>query len=214
MHGADRNAITAGPQPPNSRSRQRTNATEGPQLRLYLSGTDPEQQKLFFSEQGTGMLRSAACRKGAGSREKKRTDNPNDGGPADHNETTVRRHTDGWRRREGGPGEETDRKSERRRIGGSLRDNSPAANRRMAAERRRTGKEAGSDNARHICRRRSPQRAYSDPGTRFGAADKIKFSTDTPVILQTINGGILKNVNYFSYFCINWKIMNLNAEVL
>ena len=73
---------------------------------------------------------------------------------------------------------------------------------------------AGPDNARHICRRRSPQRAYSDPGTRFGAADKIKFSTDTPVILQTINGGILKNVNYFSYFCINWKIMNLNAEVL
>ena len=78
------------------------------------------------------------------------------------------------------------------------------------------GKEpaAGSDNAQHICPRRSPQRAYSDPGTRFGAADKIKFSTDTPVIPQTINGGILKNVNYFSYFCINWKIMNLNAEVL
>ena len=77
-----------------------------------------------------------------------------------------------------------------------------------------SGPAAGSDNARHICRRHSPQRAYSDPGTRFGAADKIKFSTDTPVILQTINGGILKNVNYFSYFCINWKIMNLNAEVL
>lgn len=103
MHGADRNAITAGPQPPNSRSRRRTIAAEGPLPRLYLSGTDPEQQKLFFSEQGTGMLRSAACRKGAGSREKKRTDNPNDGGPADHNETTVRRQTDGWRRREGGP---------------------------------------------------------------------------------------------------------------
>ena len=78
------------------------------------------------------------------------------------------------------------------------------------------GKEpaAGSDNAQHICPRRSPQRAYSDPENGLGAADKIKFSTDTPVILQTINGGILKNVNYFSYFCINWKIMNLNAEVL
>ena len=160
------------------------------------------------------MLRSAACRKGAGSREKKRTDNPNDGGPADHNETTVRRHTDGWRRREGGPGEETDRKSERRRIGGSLRDNSPAANRRVAAERRRTGKEAGSDDTRHTSPSHSPQRAYSDPENGLGAADKIKFSTDTPVILQTINGRILKNVNYFSYFCINWKIMNLNAEVL
>ena len=214
MHGADRNAITAGPQPPNSRSRRRTIAADRPQPRLYLSGTDPEQQKLFFSEQETGMPRSAACRKGAGSREKKRTDTPNGGGPADRNKTTVRRHTDGWRRREGGPGEETDRKSERRRIGGSLRDNSPAANRRVAAERRRTGKEAGSDDTRHTSPRRSPQRAYSDPGTRFGAADKIKFSTDTPVILQTINGGILKNVNYFSYFCINWKIMNLNAEVL
>ena len=23
----------------------------------------------------------------------------------------------------------------------------------------------------------------------------------------------LGNLNYFSYFCINWKIMNLNAEV-
>ena len=30
MHGADRNAITAGPQPPNSRSRRRTIAAEGP----------------------------------------------------------------------------------------------------------------------------------------------------------------------------------------
>ena len=177
-------------------------------------GRTRSNRSSFFSEQETGMLRNAACRKGAGSREKKRTDTPNGGGPADRNKTTVRRQTDGWRRREGGPGEETDRKSERRRIGGSLRDNSPAANRRVAAERRRTGKEAGSDDTRHTSPRRSPQRAYSDPGTRFGAADKIKFSTDTPVILQTINGGILKNVNYFSYFCINWKIMNLNAEVL
>ena len=112
------------------------------------------------------------------------------------------------------PGEETDRHPERRRTGGSQQNNSPAANRRVAAERRRTGKEAGSDDTRHICRRHSPQRAYSDPENGLGTADKIKFSTDTPVILQTINGRILKNVNYFSYFCINWKIMNLNAEVL
>ena len=179
MHGADRNAITAGPQPPNSRSRQRTNAAEGPQPRLYLSGTDPEQQKLFFF--GTRNWNAPECSVPERSRQ---------------------------------PGEETDRHPERRRTGGSQQNNSPAANRRVAAERRRTGKEAGSDDTRHTSPRRSPQRAYSDPENGLGTADKIKFSTDTPIILQTINGRILKNVNYFSYFCINWKIMNLNAEVL
>ena len=190
MHGADRNAITAGPQPPNSRSRRRTNAAEGPmppkdQCRrrtaaapLPVRDGPGATEALFF---GTRNWNAPECSVPERSRQ---------------------------------PGEETDRHPERRRTGGSQQNNSPAANRRVAAERRRTGKEAGSDDTRHTSRRRSPQRAYSDPGTRFGAADKIKFSTDTPVILQTINGGILKNVNYFSYFCINWKIMNLNAEVL
>ena len=211
MHGADRNAITAGPQPPNSRSRRRTAAAP-----LPVRDGPGATEALFF---GTRNWNAPECSVPERSRqpgeetdrhpERRRT-----GRPADRNKTTVRRQTDGWRRREGGPGEETDRKYERRRIGGSLRDNSPAANRRVAEERRRTGKEAGSDDTRHTSPRRSPQRAYSDPGTRFGAADKIKFSTDTPVILQTINGRILKNVNYFYYFCINWKIMNLNAEVL
>ena len=110
MHGADRNAITAGPQPPNSRSRRRAIAADRPQPRLYLSGTDPEQQKLFFSEQGTGMLRSAACRKGAGSREKKRTDNPNDGGPADRRIAT-KQQSDG--KPTGGGGEKAVRKGSR-----------------------------------------------------------------------------------------------------
>lgn len=184
MHGADRNAITAGPQPPNSRSRRRTIAAEGPlppigRSRAFTCPGRTRSNRSFFF--GTRNWNAPECSVPERSRQ---------------------------------PGEETDRQSERRRTGGSQRDNSPAAYRRMAAERRRAGKEAGSDDTRHTSPRRSPQRAYSDPGTRFGAADKIKFSTDTPVILQTINGRILKNVNYFSYFCINWKIMNLNAEVL
>ena len=85
-------AAAKGPMPPKDRSRAFT-----------CPGRTRSNRSSFFSEQETGMPRSAACRKGAGSREKKRTDTPNGGGPADRNKTTVRRQTDGWRRREGGP---------------------------------------------------------------------------------------------------------------